>query len=162
MRQMIAIVGFLGLAACASVEISPDLVPRVETPFDEAAARQVFDPGTATVGGRVTTDTTPGPSATVRLITVTPYSTEVMESLFQGSKIYFKQKQLANPDARYPRSMRYTTADRMGSYNLEDVPAGEYFVYATVADRLSGATFAAYERIEVSEGQSLRINLDGV
>ena len=139
---------------------------KISVPFNPGQVEYVNKPGTAEVSGVVALEGSSGPivgsHAKVRLVPVADYSKAVMNFLFQGSKAYFHNRSIVNPDQRYPKYMRYGNCDPQGRFVLYGVPAGEYYVYATMANHDQGVFYAVMEPLTVVDGKKYTVELDGV
>lgn len=156
----------LGLAGCQTTGHRADPDATVKARFDPDAVAYIRRQGTGKIDGTVALTTSngdvPAKGAALSLVPVGEYSKAVMVHLFQGRNAYFGKRPINKPDPRYGEYMRHAQADANGQYVFQDVPAGRYFVYATTTNKKDGNFMGLLEQVEVGDGQSVRVDLDGV
>ena len=128
--------------------------------FDPATAGLINKPGSASVHGRTHhAGTFTGSGANVQLIPVTTYSTEYMNHLFEGTKAYYSSRRVNNLHVDFKRFQRRARADGNGEFKFLGVAAGEYFVYSQLVEQR--AAVALLERITVTDGQTVQVDVNG-
>ena len=161
--------GLLALAGCKTLgdrsgPVDPDAT--IKVPFDPAPVQHIASHGTAQVTGKVALTTSKGDvvaeGADLRLVPVAEYSQAVMKHLFQGRNAHFERRQIAKLDPRYSQYMRASRSDAEGRFVFKDVPAGEYFIYATGTNKKDGSFLGLMETVKIGDGEHLRVDLDGV
>ena len=156
----LAALGLLLAIGCEQKYHTLDRDPKMTGQFNPAAASYIDRLGTGTISGRTFhADTFSGAQATLQLIPVTDYSLEYMRLLFGESKAYYRPTKVANLDSEFRRYQRHTRADVNGNYSFSQVPPGEYFIYSQLVENRSGV--AMFERVKLSDGQQLRIDVSG-
>jgi hypothetical protein len=128
------------LAAAACTNLSSTTL---KSGFDPAEVAWSRTPGTATIRGTAVwtarggaTHTCAGQSAS--LTPVSAYSREVHQQLrTSGGQIT-----IANPDERAGGYVRTTKCDDQGGFVFDDLPAGDWFVRASVTWEVRGIFYA--------------------
>lgn len=160
MRIFCAVAAACVLANCTKIEPLREFTD-VPVLFEPGDAAFVLKNGTATVTGRIYSGHIQGVRAQVKLIPVTDYSIEQMDTLFVGKKVHYQTDPGEIVDPRYGQHMRVTTADHIGRYSFDHVAAGSFYIYAVVPEGEEAGEFAHMETVRVKPGQRHEVNLDG-
>ena len=100
-----------------------------------------------------------GSHASLQLVPVTAYSTEYFNILFGGNKAYYQATPVENVDSGFRRHMRRTRADGNGNFEFPGVPPGEYYIYSQIVENRAGV--ALYQRVSITDGQKLKVDVSG-
>jgi len=155
------------LAACGEKSekaLSFDSGPTMKGKFNASEAAYINKLGTGTISGRTFhqvagTTSFKGSHANLQLVPVTAYSTEYFNILFGGSKAYYQAIPVENVDPDFRQHMRRTRADGEGNYEFPGVPPGDYYIYSQIIQNRSGV--ALYQRVSISDGQKLQVDVSG-
>ena len=155
------------LAACGEKSekaLSFDSGPTMTGKFNASEAAYINKLGTGTISGRTFhqvpgTTSFKGSHANLQLVPVTAYSTEYFNILFGGSKAYYQATPVENVDPGFRQHMRRTRADGDGNYEFPGVPPGDYYIYSQIVQNRSGV--ALYQRVSITDGQKLKVDVSG-
>jgi len=177
---LLALVGFM-LAGCQIIEprypaVDPERIEVIErgteTPHDTGridppepsgrVARQVAFPteeyaalekrGSAVISGQLTIGGRPVPNGGISVAPVTTYSAEAAAQALAGRAV-----EPADPRARaYTHTTR---TDANGSFRLDGLPAGEFYLSGSGPDPSSGETRVVIRQVTLGNGASRHINL---
>lgn len=158
----------VALAACGDKSEKAlsfsDTGPTMKGTFDPAAAAYINKLGTGTISGRTFhqvsgTTAFKGSHASLQLVPVTAYSTEYFNILFGGNKAYYQATPVENVDPGFRQHMRRTRADGNGNYKFPGVPPGDYYIYSQIVENRAGV--ALYQRVSITDGQKLKVDVSG-
>lgn len=161
-----ATVSMLAMSTCA-----PTTTHQITSPFDLAKASAIHALGNNKISGSALIRQQGGGVVTcagneVRLIPVTPYTTERMRLLYgsdeRGYRSIWQGSPVFQPDPPdYYTAQRVTTGDPQGMFEFESVPDGAYYLMTTVT--WSAGSYpqggALMQKVLVSGGEEKKIVL---
>lgn len=158
--QYVSSVLFILLAAFVTVSCSTPQA--LQAQFNEIEFAPYREEGSGTVTGQAFLKTRGGEvrfgaGNEVVMVPVTSYTTEIFQRSVLGSQ------QIQRPDPRYFAYRRTTTADGNGTFEIRNVPAGEYYLSCVIAWEVPGpyglqpAGGIAYGRVKVGAGETVKV-----
>jgi hypothetical protein len=127
----------------------------VAFPADEYA--DLEKTGNAALSGRLTLDTAAGSVAgdaqTVSVAPITTYSAEAAEQALAGRSV-------APADPRARAYTHTTRTDADGYFVLRGLPAGDFYVSASLVDPSDGRRRIIIHQVSLSEGQHRELQLN--
>ncbi len=139
-RGRLLLLSLVMLAATSGCKTPPPPVVKLTSPFDEAQAAELLEPGENTIegsalirqqGGGVVTCA----GAEVTLVPVTDYATERMVAIYGSTERGYRFSGTVEfeptPDA-YTTMNRKVIGDAQGRFVFRDVADGEFYVVTTV------------------------------
>lgn len=130
---------------------APDRIPR-QVAFPEREYASLQRSGSAAISGRLALNGMPGAGETVAVAPVTTYSAEAAEHALAGRAV-----EPADPRAQ---AFTHTTrTDGNGQFNLQGLPAGEFYVMGSVVNPANGQRQAIIRQVSLRNGQRMEVNL---
>jgi hypothetical protein len=146
---------------------NPPIIYADRIPFPETEYKKLQAKGVSTVKGQAFLRTRGGDvktaaGSTVILDPVTTYSKQWYELTYLGG-VFLKE-----PDPLLAKYIRSQVADGEGRFTFKDIPAGDYFLTATVtweapsAYQLQGGIVSNGQSISVKDGEDIEVVLSKV
>lgn len=168
MRSLVAVALAVLLSGCLTQTVS------MTSAFNATEAEHINRRGQGEVAGQMFLTqrggaVVYGAGSTVYLYPETPYTTERMQKIFQGGKVFpsVLGLKVENEDPNFMNYRRTEKADGQGNFVFRDVAPGNYYVTGTVTwcvpsrygcDPQGGALL---ERVTITGPQKIKLIMNG-
>jgi hypothetical protein len=142
---------------------------QLTSPFDEAQAKQLLEPGENSIQGSALVRQQGGGIVTcagsdIWLIPVTAYSTERMGHIYKSDQKGFSKSGAPNFEpnsAAFHNSMRKTLGDAQGNFEFDKVADGDFYVVTVISWVVGYSTQGGslMQRVSVAGGETKKIVL---